>query len=172
MAPRKGKYAHIIDKLPRLFGLDASYQERVDETIKALQAQAAETGLALDAAALAQLYADCRDEAELRERELHEVNLRVAATAQMLANEFDAQGISTLKLSSGASVQCYAEPHSVVTDKEAYRLWCLRNGYEQDMVLPWMKTNAIMRERLLEGEKEPDGVEAIGRPKIVYKAGA
>lgn len=167
--PKSGKYGHIIDKLPRMFTLDAPYQDRVTATIAQVVETAKQLGETLTPARLAQMYSEIREMKEEAESELHEINLRLEAAAQMLANEFDAQGISTIKLDNGASVQTSTLPHSVVVDKEAFRLWCIQHGYERDMVLPWMKTNAIVKERLLEGEKEPDGVEAIARPQIIYR---
>lgn len=171
--PRKrtGKYAHVIDKLPRTFNLEGNYQERVTQTITVFYKTAIEAGHTLDATTLAEIYVEARKERDSIDDELKEANLKLEAVEQMLANEYEHIGITTLKLAGGESVRTQLEPHAVVKDKEVFRQWCVKNGYENMMSLPWPTTNSIVKERLLEGEKEPDGVEAIALPKVIFKKG-
>jgi len=43
----------------------------------------------------------------------------------------------------------------------------MENGYERQLQLHASTMNAIVKERLIAGEAEPDGCEAFARTKIV-----
>tara|TARA_R110000824_G_scaffold46873_3_gene134246 strand:+ start:373 stop:843 length:471 start_codon:yes stop_codon:yes gene_type:complete len=101
------------------------------------------------------------------EASLSEVNLTLEAHIQMLINIYDEAGVENLKLASGHAIRTQVEPNAVVKDKEAYRHWCLSHGYEELMALPWQTTNSLTKDRLQEGEPEPDGVEIFARTKVV-----
>ena len=75
--------------------------------------------------------------------------------------------MENLKLSSGHSVRTQVEPNAVVRDKSVYRQWCVDNGFGELMVLPWQTTNSITKERLEDGNPEPEGIEVFSRTKVV-----
>jgi hypothetical protein len=58
-----------------------------------------------------------------------------------------------------------------VEDKQAYRNWCVENGYEEALCLPWQTTNAITSERLVEGLPEPTGVKSFKQTIVVVRKG-
>lgn len=171
--PRKrgGKYAHVIDKLPKTFNLEVGYQERVDIMIDHFRKTTAEAGVALDASTLAALYEEVRLEKNQIDDELSEANLKLEAVEQMVVKEFDACNITTVKTKTGSSIRAEVHPHAVVTNKEIFRLWCLDNGYAEQMTLPWATTNALVKERILEAEKDPPGIEVVAMPRVVFRKG-
>jgi hypothetical protein len=63
------------------------------------------------------------------------------------------------------------EPYAVVKDKDAARLWAMANGFERTLQMPWQTLNAEVKERLLNGLAEPDGVVAHSKPKLVRRRG-
>jgi hypothetical protein len=165
----RGKYAGIIDRLPRFLGTEPPYQEKVEAVKQAKLEEAG--GTFLPASTLAKEYEDLRAEVAGIEEQLSEANLRLEACSQMLQTQFEVEGLTSLRLDSGQSVTVQYEPYAKVEDKEAFRQWCLRNGLETSLSLPWMTTNAITKERLLAYEPEPDGVVAQSKYKIVLRKG-
>lgn len=55
----------------------------------------------------------------------------------------------------------------IITGKEAHRRWCVANGYDREMTLPWGTSNSLMKEALLSGQPLPAGVRPFNRPKFV-----
>ena len=85
----------------------------------------------------------------------------------MLKRLYDQAGVDSLKLTSGHIIRTQVEPYAAVKDKEAYKKWAIANGFESIMTIPWQSTNSITKDRLQEGEAEPDGVEVYARTKVV-----
>lgn len=159
------KYAGVIDKLPRMLSTEPDYQGRVN-LVKNV--------LAVDfptAAAQTAEYVKLRaEEAELDEQ-LSAVHLRKNALEQLITDQFEAEGMSMMKLETGQSVSVQVEPYAQVTDREALRTWAISNGLERSLALPWQTVNALTKERLLAGDSEPDGAQAHARAKIVLRKG-
>jgi hypothetical protein len=147
---------------------DASYQDHVNQRKAELRAG---EGFRETPVTLAADYALLRAAEDQLEAELKELRLSIEATTQMLAEQYEAEGMTSVRLASGASVSIQMEPHAVVKDKDAHRLWAIANGMERLLMLPWGTTNAITKERLLAGQPEPDGVEAFTRIKTVLRKG-
>ena len=165
---RPGKYDHVLPGLPKLPPSDLSYQEKV---------QAIKDGVAThDAVLLANNYLTLRRRKDELNAIISEVNTRIEAFEQLLAESQEIQSAgwgdygvkdNALRLPTGETIRVQPEPYGQVKDKEAFRLWCLANGYERQMHL-WPTTrNAIVKERLLKGEPEPDGCETFSKNKIV-----
>jgi hypothetical protein len=202
----RGKYAHIIDKLPRDFGTEPAYQEKVNavkeqmleapgegecpitpeeirsrvlQIVKLLQelnsqmtrmaAGQPRNGSRPSAAQFAEQYVELRHIKDALADQESATNLLIESTCQLLGESYEIEGVDSLRLETGASVSLQKEPQAKVRDKEAHRLWCLENGYENEMVLPWQTTNALTKERLLQGLPEPPGVEAVSRDKFVLR---
>ena len=163
-----GKYDAVLPGLPKLVELPA-YQERVD--------QVKQTLVEVRVVELAAFYVSLREKKREIEEELGALNLQITACEQLLAasQEAGAEGWglygvkdNAIRLPNGDTVRVQLEPSGKVVDKEAFRLWCLANGYERELQL-WPSTmNALVKERLLAGEPEPDGCEAYSYTKIVY----
>jgi len=80
---------------------------------------------------------------------------------------------NALRLPDGSTVRVDQEPQARVMDKEAFRLWCIANGYERQMKLHHGTMNGIVKERALAGEPGPDGTETYAYTKVVFvKKGA
>jgi hypothetical protein len=202
-----GKYAGIIDKLPRSFNTDPDYQEKVNaikqqilqpapdsstpEDRKELSSDAIEEfvleitamqqvlndnmirslGGALHASKLARIFRDLRVIKKMFDEQEKVLNILLDAYGQLLVDQYEVEGTSSLKLDDGASVRVQYEPHATVVDREANRKWAIANGLENLLSLPWQTVNALTKESLLKGEPEPDGVSATSYPKVVYTKG-
>lgn len=107
---------------------------------------------------------------------LYDCEMRIAALEQLLAESeeqeqpgWGAYGAkpNALRLEDGTTIRVQEEPACKVENPDAFRMWCIANGYENSLRLWPSTTEAITRERLKRGEKEPDGVHAYRWKKVV-----
>lgn len=164
----QGKYADVIDKLPAWDHEEPSYQAKIDAKKREIYN---EIGEALSSSAIATLYRNTRLEKDVLEEELYATDLELAAISQMLVDRYEIDGITSTTLDTGEKVAIQYEPYAVVEDKEKIWQWCKDNGYEREMQLHWKTLNAITKERLLQGQPEPDGVRAFSHVKPKFYKG-
>lgn len=128
-------------------------------------------------ATLAKLYTICRNTKAVLEEQLYQANLQIEALTQLLieGQEAGAEGWgqyggsdTTLRLPNGDKIETRSEPYGVVTDKEAFRLWCLANGYERQLMLWPTTTNKIVKERTMVGDPLPDGTDVFRKDSIRF----
>ena len=162
----RGKYAHVIDKLPKVLGVDPTNQDKIDAVARAISE---EPGFTRHGSYLAELYTDIRFEKDAAKQILSEIQLRLDAVEQMLVDQYEVEGTTSVHLVTGESVSVQYEPYAQVTDREAFRLWCLANGLERSMVLHPSTTQSLIKERLLEGEPEPAGINVVAQAKLVLR---
>jgi len=118
---------------------------------------------------LADAYAVLRRaKAELEERE-KEINLWLEALNQLGCDAYETDDISSLTLGDGSSVRSQPEVYAGVEDKERFRLWCIKNGYEKELSMQWATMNMLTKKRLEAGQPEPDGVKAWVKTKFVFQ---
>lgn len=160
----KGKYSAITPNLPRL---DEEKPER-QEKLNRIKAELTKNG-SLSAATIAKLYAISREDMDRLNEEKSVIQLQLDAIEQLLKDRYEEEGLDMVRLDSGASVSVQNEPYAVVKDREAFRLWCLANGYEREMTLHPGTTNSIVKELLLAGEPPPPGVAAFSRTKLYLR---
>jgi len=163
-----GKYAHL--NLPRIVSTEPSRQDKVD--LKKLQIlEKLPLNQQESASIFASYYAGVRREKDELKQQLAELNLEVEAAKQLLVEQYEAHDIESLKLSNGDTVRIQIEPYLVVEMPGKFRLWCVRNGYEQSLQLPWSTANSVVKALLLKGKPEPDGTRAYMLSKAVFSAG-
>jgi hypothetical protein len=166
-----GKWTKFVGVVPKLKP-EASYQDKVEVVKRAVVDVCRErTGMPPTSGMLTQAYAALRRQEEELEEKLKEVNLSKTAYEQLLDEQFEAEGITSTKLTDGTSVRTQPEPYAVVKDRDAFRRWCIANGYENSLQLPWQTANAILKERLEGGEEMPTGLDAFIKTKVVLTKG-
>jgi len=161
----RSKYAHIIQKLKLKVDLGTApdYQAKVD----LVKTKILET-TPRHATALAKRYVEVRTAKDELKSQLESTQLEVTALEQLLADQYEAEGVTNLKIDGLGSVRVTPEPSAKVKDRDAFRLWCIDNGYERSLTLPWQTTNAVLKQRLTEGMNEPDGIEAFYRNGVFF----
>lgn len=180
MSRRKGKYEDILPLLRKMPSSalfeDPKYGEKV-EAMKRLLLEGdpdndkPPTFTEITGSALALEYTLLRREKGRIEDELSGVNLRLEAVKQLMLVQFEQEGVKSVTLADGTNVRHQPEPHAVVKNPDVFRQWCIDNGLERSLQLPWAKTNAMTKEFLLRGETPPDGVEAFQKDKVVFSDG-
>jgi hypothetical protein len=158
-----GKYSGVIDSLPRMLGSEPKYQQKVQAVKDAI---AADPDFKLHATWLAKEYAGLRDEKEQAEAVVKDVNLRLEAVSQLLFDQFEVEGVSSLVV-DGRSVAARLVPYASIEDHEAFRQWCLTDAdLARKMALPWATTNKIASDLLLAGEELPPGVTIFAKQRF------
>jgi hypothetical protein len=162
-----GKYAEVVKTLPRLPASDAGFQEKVQQRKRELIDN--DPLKMRSASALASEYRRLRDSKDEVEQIISRLNLEIEAVSQLLIEQYEADGTSSIALATGGSVSTQLEPYAQVLDRDQCRTWAVENGLERSLALPWQTANAIVKERLLKGEPEPPGMKAFVRTKIVLR---
>lgn len=193
---KRGKYEDVLDGLPKSWGTEDKYQEKVNirkaeilnpvnpgdgpplasylarlgENFKSVNGSLIKVAEGKQyASKLAQAYAQARAVKDLYEDHEYELNLTIEALEQLLTDQYENEGIKNLKLDDGGSVGTQSEPAAKVVDKEAFRQWCVKNGLEKSLQLWPSTTNAMVKEMCLKRQNPPDGVEVEARTKVVLR---
>lgn len=179
-----GKYSKIIATLQKLTGEEPEFQAKVNAVKSVILEETPR-----HASAFAELYAktrtgdphalplsnDERDDLITRlgkegiEDLLSSCNVRLCAVEQLLSDQYEVEGVTSLKLDNIGSVGVQLEPYAQVQDKIAYQEWCLKEGLLPLMTVPWATTNSMTKDRLLAGENPPPGVGAFVKTKFVLR---
>lgn len=163
MARKRGIYAHLIDKLPKILGIDPKKQAMV-EVIK--EGMKKEPGFRMWSSDLAKRFALIRAEKAAAQATLAEIELRLEAVSQLMADQFGAEGLSNIGLANGGGVALYYEPTAKILDKEGFRLWCVEAGYVKSLHMHSGKMVSIVKERILTGAPEPAGLQ-VGSRRVI-----
>ena len=140
-----------------------------------------------NAASVARAWADVRAIDDAIDGWRANVQMLLDAYEQLMLKKMEDEGIKSLSLESGATVSTFGEPYGRVVDKEAFRLWCVApadrcmtchfgehdltaghpyhpgGGLERQLQL-WPSTmSSLVKERTLQGEAPPDGVEVMAK---------
>lgn len=163
------KYSRaLMDSLPRDTNIGADRQEEIAIMKTAMQAEA---DFLMQAGYLAARYAALRAEKDVLDEASSVVQLKLDAIAQMVIDQYEAEGLTLLRLDDGQKVSIEYQPGAKVEDREKFRLWCIANGLERSLALHPSTTLSMVKERLLAGEPEPDGIVVTSRTTVKrYKA--
>ena len=140
-----------------------AFQERVDQAKRKLQVT---TQVELANALIA-----IRAEKDAAKDALSEINVRLVAVEQILIDAFETVGVTSIRLESGESISTQIKPWARIDNKQAFRDWCLKNGYRDSLTLPWQTTNALVADRLSEGLPEPDGISTYKQTAVILRKG-
>jgi hypothetical protein len=164
-----GIYDHITPTLPKLPPQDAAHQEHVDRVKTSI--------LERDAVKLGTTYAKLRQMKKEIQQKLSSLQVQIDALEQLLteSQEKHAEGWgqygakdNMIRLPNGETIRVQLELYPQVKNKEEYRLWCIKNGYANKLQLWPSTTEALVKERWLIGEPDPDGVETYSKPTVFY----
>lgn len=94
------------------------------------------------------------------------VNAVEEAYEQLFVDQAEVEGAMSVTLESGRGVGYHMEPYPTVEDPEAFRKWCIADGLENKLSLHPSTMTALVKQRLLDGLPEPDGVKTFSKPKL------
>ena len=154
------KYAAVTPHLPKLDNTEPGQKDKVEVLKTELNSEFPTS------ADLANEYITVRGVEDDLTQQLDELRVRRTAVEQLLMNKMDEDGVDALRLASGFNIFVQVAPYAQVTDREACRQWCIAQGLENQMTLPWSTLNSLNSERLLAGEPEPDGVQTFAKTTL------
>lgn len=161
-----GKYSHL--DLPRIISTEPEKQTRVDikkrEFLKNL-------AVPPKAAIFAAAYAEIRRAKDKLKAELKVLEIEVEAIKQLLIDQYDAEDMVSLKLGNGDAVRIQSEPYLVVENPPRFREWCVKDGLEKSLQLPWSTANSMVKALLLKGKPEPEGTHSFMLTKAIFSPG-
>lgn len=123
------------------------------------------------AADVAKVWAAMRDVKDTLADNMSLTELTLEAYSGLLVDCYEGEGVDSLRLADGTTVRTQPEPYAIVIDRDRFRKWCMENGLEDSLQLMWQTTNAITKERLLNGDTMPDGVDCTVKTKLVLTRG-
>jgi multidrug efflux pump subunit AcrB len=150
-----------LAELPKYTDSDASYVERVRMARDRIVTDSDK----MTPASLARHYRELRDTKDIMTAELSSLEVELEAVAQLMTQHFEEEGLTQVK-TDRELISVYAEPYSSVEDPEALRQWCVSEGLERRMTLPWVTVNSITKQRLEDGLPAPDGVRIYAKDRI------
>jgi hypothetical protein len=162
-----GKYSRVLEGLPRYRDGEQKYLDKVEDAKTTIrQSGKSSTGLSLS-----NQFRELRQRKKDLAKQLSDLNVIIEAHTQILVEQFEVEGVSSMRFSLDADdkrlIRVQSEPYAQVTDRDVHRKWAIDNGLERSLMLPWQTTNALAKERLLAGEPEPDGVTVFVKDKII-----
>jgi len=108
----------------------------------------------------ASAYVEMRDIADIVNAWQKSLGVLLEAYETLLLGKLEDENVESIRV-NGRSISTSPRPYSQIKDAEAYRQWCIEQGLERKMQLPWATTNALVSQMLLQGEDTPPGIEVF-----------
>ena len=115
--------------------------------------------LGLSIAAFGRFIRTEKDVKEKLEAEVSEHEVEIAALSELIFPDMIAQRVENIRVEGAGTLYPRFDPMVTVRDKEVFRKWCIENGFEEQLALPWSTANAVAKERLEAGKEEMPGTE-------------
>lgn len=167
---KPGKYARLLQEknYPRYRPIDEDDPKRA-EKIDAKKRQLLSGDRENDvepverrATSLAEFYAEIRLTRDRLKQMLYDTNVELDAVTELMVEQFEVEGITSITLEDGTNVRLQSEPYSQVKDWTKVIKWAKNDPDLQSKVretVPWQSINGAIKALLLEGVPEPDGIE-------------
>lgn len=162
MATKKKKWEGLKGNLPKWQGDDIDYIQKVQGVKTVLSEKSNKE--------LTEILFTTKSQIEELKEQLSDANLTYDASQRLLAERFEADGTTSIKNELG-TFYIQDEPYSQVVDKEAINIWIIQNGMDELRQPPWQTLNAIVKQRLENGEPVPPGVDVYMKTKVVMRRG-
>ena len=122
-------------------------------------------------AQLAERFSVERIEKENLEKQLKEVNERLASIEDNLVDLMESSELTALKTETGHHLSLRGLCYPTVADKSAFMGWIDVNGYQDALTMHHSTLKALCKELLEEARPLPDGVEAYMKSRITFRRG-
>lgn len=196
MAKRRGKYAGIVDTLPKHPLIEPERAEVVDAVqakilappdpewsantidINATMKEVEDRVHRINeyivrgaqgrrwASEFAKWYVETRHVRDRLTRLDDILSVTQEAYTVLMVEQMEVEGTSSLRLADGQPISTYPEPYSQVVDRDAFREWCIKQGLLRQMQLAWQTTNMLVKKMLIAGEPEPPGISVTAKTKV------
>lgn len=164
--PKPKKWAAYKGIIPAFENEDKKFVQKVDEFKKLELTDKNNKEIAL-------LQDEWDNEKDKLEEQIKLLNIKIAATESLLAERFEQQGIQSTKFDFGNNYTplfyIKDEPYTKIINKKECIQWLKDNGLD-DMNSPvWQSLNALVKERMANGEELPKGIEVFLKTTVVKR---
>lgn len=94
-------------------------------------------------------------------QQLKNVRLLLYTMEQLGVEQFEVEGADSVKLDDLGRVKTMAEVVIKIRDKDKFRDWCVEQNLFRELNMHHSAATALTKMRLLNGDVEPEGVEAF-----------
>src|SRR4249920_5866 len=133
---RAGKYARFVGVLPDARQvIPEDHQAKISRVKEIILSEVPH-----QATSYAQLHLYARLRKERLKVLIKEMNLEIEAINQLLIDQYEVEDVTMIKLETGTSIGTQVEPYAQVVNRDLFREWCIANGLERSLMLPWQTT--------------------------------
>lgn len=160
MAKRRGKYAHIVDRLQKRVGSSkdsVTFRDKVNAIKRDYSASGAPmtgSSLAREVTRVRRLKGEAKKEMTLLEAE-------VQAFSELLVDQYELEGITSTSLEDGVTIRLETQPAAKTVDKDKVRDWVKKEDLERLLTVHASTLNSLVKERLLAAGDDPEAIMAV-----------
>lgn len=174
MATKPGKYAAFKKVYPKV-PLEASVFDKMREV---LDAPAHDIGpSSVDALRvrdlpntdLKDLYVAARRAKAQLDIQVSVLETQIAAYTYLFVQRMEEDDVTALPFTDGVQLGSSVEPYPNVKDRTALNAWIKETGQEEILTLNYQTLASIVKQRLVDGESLPPGVEVFMKDKLTTR---
>ena len=154
----KKQWENFKGKLPEWQGDDVDRIQQI-QTIKTKLAEKTNPEIA-------RLMKDLKFQKEELEAELSNIELQYEACQRLLSERLENDGTSSFRLDTGELFYIEDVPYAQIKDKTQSNIWFIENGMDELRSVNWQTLNAIVKERLKNGDSLPEGVDVYMKTTV------
>lgn len=161
-----GKWTDLLRTLKKLPDGERDGGETYQEKVRARAAEIKSRKLS----EVARAYKSLRFKEEQHEEQAKAIRLDLRAHELLLEAGFEGEGLTKVAFEEGGNLAYEPQPHTIVSDPEAFREWCVKTpDVASRMTLQWATTNSLAKQLLEGGKKLPPGLDMFAKPKFVLR---
>lgn len=172
MATKPGKYAAFKKVYPKV-PLDATAFDKMREVLDALEnpdePKDSMRVRDLPNTELKDLYVKARKAKDALDVQVSLLETQIAAYTYLFVQRMEEDDVTALPFTDGVQLGSSVEPYPNVKDRAALYGWIKETGQEDLLTLNYQTLASITKQRLLEGEPIPPGVEVFMKDKLTAR---
>lgn len=165
MSKKPGKYAAFKSLYPKV-PFEASAFDKMREVLDVPVDEGEMRVRDLPNTELKDLYVAARREKAALEIDLSLLETQIAAYSYLFVQRMEEDDVTALPFTDGVSLGSSVEPYPNVKDREALYKWIKESGQEDLLTLNYQTLASITKQRLIDGESLPPGVEVFMKDKL------
>jgi hypothetical protein len=168
MSKKPGKYAAFKSLYPKV-PFEATAFEKMREVLDAIDGESEMRVRDLTNTELKDLYVEARRAKDALDVQVSLLETQIAAYTYLFVQRMEEDDVTALPFTDGVQLGSSVEPYPNVKDREALYKWIKDSGQEELLTLNYQTLASITKQRLLEGEPIPPGVEVFMKDKLTAR---
>lgn len=159
-----GQFSHLKATIGPPPVVDQSYQQKVDKYRASL-------GYLNDPTQLSLNYKSLRAEKDALEEKVKDINIKLAAHENALVQWLETAGLTQMKNDNGDTFFIKDTPYTAVEDREKWMTYIHETRQEELLSVHYATMNAIVSDRLKNGQPVPPGLKVYIKSGITMRRG-